>query len=528
LHAAAGGVGLAAAEYAHWLRLTVIGSAGAPRKHRLLRSSGVAQLSTSRNAQAGTLGVLGLLAGARAHAVLNSLSSEFISFSSAALGEGGQLEEIGKRSVWSVGRAAAAGVTHKVLDMAKDIGNNPAWFLRCVLEVLARRVKSYMVHSLPVSAFDLVRQAQAAFRFLANGQSVGKVVVRLGTAHVSHELPADFAQLSSRLDDHACREDAKLDAPSLARAYSVLEDLCQQYIYDALCDLPADSVVTWHHKLLFGWCSQQSRRAGERVASSQVLGVYSGVWPEVSLADRCGPQLRAVLQGSASYQELLFPGGSMETVLPVYQDAIASRFYNDAVVAAAESVVEALPPGRLICVVEIGAGTGGTAVSVLPPLELACAQYTFTDVSKVFLRQAELRFVRFVRFMEYELLNIDTDPRLQGFAPMQYDLAIATNVMHATPFIVNTLRNCRLLLRSGGLLLINKLLATGAFAQISFGLTDGWWLFAADPARTGQSSPLMTWQHWRMLLAESGFARSHAVCSDGALQAQAVMVAQVE
>ena len=56
---------------------------------------------------------------------------------------------------------------------------------------------------------------------------------------------------------------------------------------------------------------------------------------------------------------------------------------------------------------------------------------------------------------------------------MQYDLAIATNVLHATPFIVNTLRNCRLLLRPGGLLIINEVLATSAFAQITFGLTDG-------------------------------------------------------
>ncbi|EOD23044.1 hypothetical protein EMIHUDRAFT_61214, partial [Emiliania huxleyi CCMP1516] len=168
----------------------------------------------------------------------------------------------------------------------------------------------------------------------------------------------------------------------------------------------------------------------------------------------------------------------MEALLPVYEEAAVSRFYNDALVAAVESVVAALPPGRLLCVIEVGAGTGGTAASVLPSLELSCARYTFTDVSEVFLRQAEPRFARFARFLQYELLNIDADPRLQGFAAAQFDVAVATNVLHATPFIRHTLRNCRRLLRPGGLLLVNEALATSAFAQITFGLTDGWWLFA--------------------------------------------------
>ena len=40
------------------------------------------------------------------------------------------------------------------------------------------------------------------------------------------------------------------------------------------------------------------------------------------------------------------------------------------------------------------------------------------------------------------LLNIDADPRLQGLAPHQCDLVIATNVLHATLFMRTTLRNC--------------------------------------------------------------------------------------
>ena len=85
------------------------------------------------------------------------------------------------------------------------------------------------------------------------------------------------------------------------------------------------------------------------------------------------------------YQELLFPGGSMDTVLPVYKDGVVASFYNDCVVAAVRAIVDALPEGRLLRVLEIGAGTGGTAASVLPALRHACSCYTFTDVSESFL-----------------------------------------------------------------------------------------------------------------------------------------------
>ena len=92
---------------------------------------------------------------------------------------------------------------------------------------------------------------------------------------------------------------------------------------------------------------------------------------------------------------------------------------------------------------EVGAGTGGTASSVLPVI--CCDRYVFTDVSEVFLRQARSRFAAF-GFVEYALLNIDADPRFQGFSPHQCDFIIATNVLHATPFMRNTLLNCEQLL----------------------------------------------------------------------------------
>ena len=53
----------------------------------------------------------------------------------------------------------------------------------------------------------------------------------------------------------------------------------------------------------------------------------------------------------------------------------------------------------------------------------------------------------------------------------------ATNVLHATANMSRTLRRCKSLLRKGGLLIANELSAKTDFLTLTFGLTDGWWLY---------------------------------------------------
>ena len=431
----------------------------------------------------------------------------------------GRFEEIGKRSVWSFARAAAAVPSaYSVLDMALDVPADPDWYSAEVLQVLARRLEAVVVHGLPLRSFGIEREARDAFRFLSGGANLGKVVitipVRLGAPS---SLAVAFAPLCELLDAHVSDAVRALeDLPQVTDAHEVLERAVRHDIARALSGLDPSAIPKWHHRLLYEWCAAIEPPT-EPASYEDVLAVSPRLWPEVGLTQRCASQLAAALLGTAAYQELLFPGGSMELTLPVYEDAVNARFYNECVVAAVDSIIASLPAGRFLSVVEVGAGTGGTASSVLPRLRRVCEQYMFTDVSEVFLNQAQRRFAEYAGFMRFELLNIDADSRLQGFASGSFDLAIATNVLHATPFIRNTLRNCRRLLCDGGFLLLNELLRTNGFLQTTFGLTDGWWMFASDPERTNQPSPLLSWEHWRQILAASGFASSHCMRGDGLL-----------
>jgi len=180
LQAAAGGVGLVAVAYAHWLRVDVSGTAGRPQKHRPLRLQRVGRLCSSRDAGAFSCGAARAHCGGRLQLVLNSLSGDFVAVSAALLGEGGALMEIGKRGAWSSERAGASGgaFSYEALALDTEMEQDPAW-MQGVLGQLSRRLVHGTVQPLPLRAFDLEQRWEAAFRLLQSGGNFGKVVIRI-------------------------------------------------------------------------------------------------------------------------------------------------------------------------------------------------------------------------------------------------------------------------------------------------------------------------------------------------------------
>ena len=65
----------------------------------------------------------------------------------------------------------------------------------------------------------------------------------------------------------------------------------------------------------------------------------------------------------------------------------------------------------------------------------------------------------------------------QGYGLGRYDILFATNVLHATRNMAKTIQQCKTLLRKGGLLIANELSAKTPFLSLTFGLTEGWWLY---------------------------------------------------
>ena len=169
---------------------------------------------------------------------------------------------------------------------------------------------------------------------------------------------------------------------------------------------------------------------------------------------------------------------------------------------AVRSLVAALPAGRRLRVVEIGAGTGSATAAVLPELPEGRFDYMYTDISAGFFSEAEARFGDGGGCIEYRPLDIEKDPVDQGFDLHGYDLAIASNVLHATRYLEETLAHCRRLLAPSGQLVALENLRGLGWMDLTFGQLDGWWRFADDfRPHHALASPAV----WRRALANSGF-----------------------
>ncbi len=252
------------------------------------------------------------------------------------------------------------------------------------------------------------------------------------------------------------------------------------------------------------------------------------VAPFVELLERTTAALPKVLRGEIKGTEALFPEGRFDLVERVYRGNRLADYFNRVMAKAAA----ATPTDRELRVLEIGAGTGGATAGILEVLTAAGRKvaYDYTDVSLGFTQLGRSRFAADYPFVRFRTLDIERDPLEQGFEQQAYDVVIASNVLHATRDIGDTLARVATLTRSGGLVLVNEVTALQDFASLTFGLTEGWWAFE-DGERRLRHAPLLDVAGWRRNLAEAGFGACRAFGLPGEAEenaGQAVIVAQRE
>ena len=245
---------------------------------------------------------------------------------------------------------------------------------------------------------------------------------------------------------------------------------------------------------------------------------------QIDLTKRCGSQLGEVLRGEVNPLDLLFAGGSLSAVEPLYKDAPSALVFNRLVSEAVSLLCNTTLPKNKLRVLEIGAGTGATSSFVLPVLSKDCTEYVFTDLSPIFLGSAREKFSDYP-FVRYEILDIERNPQTQGFPTAGFDLVIASNVLHATSDIRKSLANVRSLLAPGGILIAVELTSAERWANLTFGLTEGWWRFTDRDLR--KESPVLCASDWKRVLEETGFrAAMVPEHSDDGIPPATVIVAQ--
>ena len=173
IHAAAGGVGLAAVQLALRAGAEIFATAGSPEKRALLRSMGVQHIFDSRTLSFADE-IMNVTGGEGVDIALNSLAGEFIPKTLGVLRAGGRFLELGKTGIWDPEKLKAErpDITYRVI----YLGDLEPSLLHEMLQSLSNEFKAGALAPLPVKAFDLP-DAIAAFRFMAQARHIGKVVL---------------------------------------------------------------------------------------------------------------------------------------------------------------------------------------------------------------------------------------------------------------------------------------------------------------------------------------------------------------
>ena len=178
IHAASGGVGLAAIQIAQQRGATVFATAST-YKRATLRKMGVEHVYDSRSTDFADQ-ILADTGGAGVDVVLNSLTNDgFIAATVRATAQGGRFAEIAKRDIWTPEQMAAVrpDIDYEIVALDATIEEEPERVGELLAE-LADSMASGELLPLAVEVYPLT-EAKTAFRRMQQARHIGKIVLQM-------------------------------------------------------------------------------------------------------------------------------------------------------------------------------------------------------------------------------------------------------------------------------------------------------------------------------------------------------------
>src|SRR6266700_2995268 len=239
-----------------------------------------------------------------------------------------------------------------------------------------------------------------------------------------------------------------------------------------------------------------------------VWAIKTDLHAQIVLLEACLKGLPGILSGKQLATDVIFPRSSMHLVEGIYRGHAVADYFNevlgDTLSAWGEHKLQSDKEHKFR-ILEIGAGTGATTAKLLPLLQrFPVDEYCYTDVSRVFLMHADEQYHPRLAALVTKIFDVSKPLTSQAIAANRYDVVVATNVLHATPNIRETLRNVKAALKNQGIILLNEISTWSLFTHLTFGLLEGWWLHE-DTALRLPGSPGLAPEKWQEVLAEEGF-----------------------
>lgn len=346
---------------------------------------------------------------------------------------------------------------------------------------------------------------------------VADEAIRNQAGHIRDADAAGYSEASARLDQRALAFIVaamgslgwSAEPGDRVNPHGLLKELGVQQRYEPLLarllDILAEADFCERDKT--DWIVRRPLAAPSVVPVSAREAAAS---PEMRLVERCGGQLAQALRGRVDPLELLFGAAAKDDLDRIYADSLTTTAVNRIAADVIAGAQRRMVAGGGLDILEIGAGTGGTTSHVVERLAPPTTRYCFTDVSSALVSRARQRFADRAE-VSCEVLDIESDLAVQGFADRRFDIVLAANVLHAVGDLASALSRTKQLLRPGGLLVLLEGVRPQSWIDVTFGLTEGWWKFSGDQLRT--TYPLIATEAWLSLLDRAGFSR--AVNLDG-------------
>lgn len=176
IHAAAGGVGIAAIQIAQMIGAEIFATAGSLEKREFLHSLGIEYVLDSRSLTFADE-VMQHTNGKGVNVVLNSLGGEFISKSLSVLAPYGRFLELGKQNIYENNqvnlRLFEKSLSFFTIDLEPNIPNFSSIWLQVV-----QHFKDGSFSPLPHKIFP-ISEVAIAFEYMAQAKHIGKLVVSL-------------------------------------------------------------------------------------------------------------------------------------------------------------------------------------------------------------------------------------------------------------------------------------------------------------------------------------------------------------